>query len=86
VKGGGHTANPGFSSTPGVQIALSRFNCTKVNAEDMTVEIGAALTWDEVYQALDPAGMSVIGGRVPGVGVAGLTLGGGEFLRSSNCS
>ena len=86
MKSGGHTTNPGFSSTPGVQIALSRFNCTKVNAEDMTVEIGPALTWDEVYQALSPAGMSVIGGRVPGVGVAGLTLGGGEFLRSSNCS
>jgi FAD/FMN-containing dehydrogenase len=86
VKGGGHSTNPGFSSTPGVQIALSRFNYTKVNAEDMTVEVGPALTWDEVYDVLSPAGMSVVGGRVSGVGVAGLTLGGGKFLRSSNCS
>lgn len=86
MKGGGHATNPGFSSTPGVQIALSRFNCTKVNAEDMTVEVGPGLTWEEVYEALSPAGMSVIGGRVSGVGVAGLTLGGGGFLRSSNCS
>ena len=86
MKGGGHTTNLGFSSTPGVQIALSRFNNTKVNADDGTVEIGPALTWDEVYGALAPIGMSVIGGRVPGVGVAGLTLGGGLFLRSSDCS
>ena len=86
VKGGGHSTNPGFSSTPGVQIALSRFNCIKVNAEDRTVEVGPGLTWDEVYEALAPTGMSVIGGRVPGVGVAGLTLGGGEFLESSDCS
>jgi len=79
VKGGGHTLNPGFSSTSGIQIALSRFNCTKVNAEDRTVEVGPGLTWDEVYDALSPTGMSVIGGRIPGVGVAGLTLGGSEF-------
>lgn len=52
----------------------------------MTVEVGPALTWDEVYDVLSPAGMSVVGGRVSGVGVAGLTLGGGKFLRSSNCS
>jgi hypothetical protein len=26
VKGGGHATNPGFSSTTGVQIAMTRFN------------------------------------------------------------
>jgi len=86
VKGGGHTTNPGFSSTPGVQIALSRFNDTKANAGNRTVGVGPGLTWDEVYAALAPFGMSVVGGRIPGVGVAGLTLGGGEFLRSFDLS
>jgi len=86
VKGGGHTTNPGFSSTPGVQIALSRFNRTKVNAGNRTVDVGPGLIWDEVYAALAPFGMSVVGGRIPGVGVAGLTLGGGKFLRSSDFS
>jgi FAD/FMN-containing dehydrogenase len=80
VKGGGHAANPGFSSTRGVQIALSRFNGTKVNFTSGTVEVGAGLTWDQVYVVLEPTGVNVIGGRVPGVGVAGLTLGGGECL------
>jgi FAD/FMN-containing dehydrogenase len=61
---------------------MSRFNETKVNPTSGTVEVGAALTWDQVYETLEPTGVNVIGGRVPGVGVAGLTLGGGECLPS----
>ena len=80
MKGGGHATNPKFSSTSGVQIALSRFNETKVDIISGTVEVGAGLTWDQVYAALEPTGVNVVGGRIPGVGVAGLTLGGGERL------
>ncbi|KAI0290497.1 FAD-binding domain-containing protein [Russula brevipes] len=83
VKGGGHAWNPGFSSTTGVQIAMSRFSEMKVNSAIGTVEVGAGLTWDQVYRALDGTGVNVIGGRVPGVGVAGLTLGGGYSFKSS---
>ena len=75
--------NKGFSSTTGVQISMTRFNETKYNSTCGTVEIGAGLTWDQVYDALDHTGVIVIGGREKGVGVAGLTLGGGEFLGSS---
>lgn len=82
MKGGGHASNPGFSSTPGVQISLARFNNITVDPIAGTVELGPALTWDQVYAALDPTGVNVVGGRVPGVGVAGVTLGGGE-CRSS---
>ena len=78
MKSGGHATNPGFSSTPGVQISLSRFNTFKVNTEAQTVELGPSLTWDDVYERLDPYGVTVIGGRIPGVGVGGLTLGGGK--------
>ncbi|KAH9073074.1 FAD-binding domain-containing protein [Lactarius deliciosus] len=83
VKGGGHSANLGFSSTKGVQIALARFNETKVNYEDRTVEDGPGLTWGQVYTALNSTGVNVVGGRQPGVGVAGLTLGGGYAFQSS---
>ncbi|KAF8486369.1 FAD dependent oxidoreductase [Russula ochroleuca] len=83
VKGGGHATNPGFSSTTGVQISMSRFNETKVNSMSETVEVGAGLTWDQVYATLEPIRVNVVGGRIPGVGVAGLTLGGGySFLTS----
>ena len=33
-----------------------------------------------MYAALDPTGVNVVGGRIPGVGVAGLMLGGGESI------
>ena len=82
MKGGGHASNPGFSSTLGVQIAMSRFNDTKVNPDDGTVDVGAGLTWDQVYETLGPTGVNVVGGRIHGAGVAGLTLGGGECLAS----
>ena len=56
---------------------MSRFNETKVNFSAGTVDVGAGLTWDQVYATLDPTGVNVVGGREFGVGVAGLTLGGG---------
>jgi FAD/FMN-containing dehydrogenase len=62
---------------------MSRFNKTKVNSEAGTVELGPGLIWDQVYKTLEPSGVNVVGGRIPGVGVAGLTLGGGECLPSS---
>ena len=59
---------------------MSRFNQTKVNHKNGTVEVGPGLTWDQVYVALNSTGVNVVGGRQPGIGVAGLTLGGGECL------
>ena len=56
---------------------MSRFNETKVNYTSGTVDVGAGLTWDQVYATLEPTGVNVVGGRETGVGVAGLTLGGG---------
>jgi len=86
VKGGGHTANPGFSSTPGVQISLARFDKIKAKSTTGTVKLGPGLTWDQVYAALDPTGVNAIGGRIPGVGVAGVTLGGGKCRSSPDAS
>ncbi|KAH9177798.1 FAD-binding domain-containing protein [Lactarius sanguifluus] len=83
VKGGGHSTNLGFSSTKGVLIALARFNDSKVNSDNGSVEVGPGLTWDQVYTTLDSTGVNVIGGRIPGVGVSGLTLGGGYSYKSS---
>ena len=59
---------------------MTRFNDTKVDYTSGTVELGAGLTWGQVYAALEPTGVNVVGGRIPDVGVAGLTLGGGENL------
>ena len=70
---------PGFSSTLGVHISMIRFNDIVICNDSQTVEIGAGLTWTDVYAYLVPKGINVVGGRLDGVGVSGLTLGGGEF-------
>jgi hypothetical protein len=54
-----------------------------IHEDSETVEIGAGLTWTDVYAYLAPKGINVVGGRVNGVGVAGYTLGGGNFFSSS---
>ncbi|KAJ7444549.1 FAD-binding domain-containing protein, partial [Mycena galericulata] len=83
VKGGGHAWNPGFSSTTGVQIAMSRFNFVNYSKTSASLTFGAGLLWDDIYAALDPLNITVVGGRVVGVGAAGLLLGGGYSFFSN---
>ena len=56
---------------------MARFREIVIHEDSGTVDIGAGLTWTEVYEYLVPKGLNVVGGRLNGVGVAGLTLGGG---------
>lgn len=71
VKSGGHAHNRGHSSTTGVQISMARFNGLTYDSNSGTVTIGVGLTWDQVYSQLEPLGVMVVGGRVPGVGMSG---------------
>lgn len=57
---------------------MYRFSEIDYNEAEQTVTLGAGLIWDDVYAALEPHGVNVLGGRVTGLGVAGFTLGGGE--------
>ncbi|THV05591.1 FAD-binding domain-containing protein [Dendrothele bispora CBS 962.96] len=76
IKAGGHADNLGHSSTTGVQIALSGFTDISYDADSQTATFGPGLTWDEIYGHLQQFNITVVGGRVIGVGV-GLLLGGG---------
>ena len=58
---------------------MTRFSGVIYNSSSTTVSVGAGLVWDVVYDALRDEGVNVVGGRVPGVGVAGFTLGGGRL-------
>ncbi|KAH9043470.1 FAD-binding domain-containing protein [Lactarius hengduanensis] len=82
VKGGGHAFNPGFSSTTGVQISMTRFSNIELNNATGTVA-GSGITWDQAYAALESSGLNIIGGRIPTVGISGLTLGGGYAFTSN---
>ncbi|KAG5637106.1 hypothetical protein H0H81_005744 [Sphagnurus paluster] len=56
---------------------MSRFSDVTYDTTSQTAVIGAGLIWDDVYAALAPYNVNVVGGRVSGVGIAGFTLGGG---------
>jgi len=56
---------------------MTRFNTIELNNATGTVDAGSGVTWGQVYATLDSTGVNIIGGRVPTVGVSGLTLGGG---------
>lgn len=60
-----------------MHVSLTRFSDVVIN-ENETVDIGAGLSWTDVYAAIVPKGINVVGGRQNGYGVSGLTLGGGE--------
>ncbi|EAW15010.1 FAD-binding oxidoreductase [Aspergillus clavatus NRRL 1] len=78
VKGGGHAPAAGFANIEaGVTIDLRNLNSVQVDAERATAMVAAGATWLDVYQALDPLGLAVAGGRNGNVGVGGLVTGGG---------
>ncbi|KAI5857352.1 putative oxidoreductase [Durotheca rogersii] len=77
VRSGGHGINAGAANIQnGVTIDLSYLNSTTVSNKKVA-SIGVGAAWDQVYAQLDPIGLSVAGGRNAGVGVGGLTTGGG---------
>ena len=48
-----------------------------------TVELGMGLTWAQVYELMQDSGYNVVGGRVPGPGVGGFSLGGGYSWKTN---
>jgi FAD/FMN-containing dehydrogenase len=61
---------------------MSRFNQIDYDARSQSVTVGTGLVWDQIYAALDPHNVTVVGGRVSGVGIAGFTLGGGLSIHA----
>lgn len=82
VKGGGHNANVGFSSTQdGILIATHENMATTTLDSQNHAHVGPGCKWIDVAQALDPYNRAVVSGRLGVVGAAGLSLGGGlSFL------
>lgn len=78
VRGGGHMWIPKASNSDGgVTVDLRGLNSVELSDDQSSVSVGGGATWDLIYNKLDPLGLSVAGGRVAGVGVSGLTSGGG---------
>ncbi|KAG1836291.1 FAD dependent oxidoreductase [Suillus subalutaceus] len=73
----------GFSSTPGVQIALFSFSEVVYDPNAQTATIGMGLIWDDVYSELEQYGVTVVGAKTTGVGIGGIVLGGGYSYLSN---
>jgi len=78
VRSGGHTPNPGYAnSNGGILIEMSKFRSMSLSTDGTVASIGPGLKWVEVYNYFSQRGTTVLGGRIPNVGVGGLILGGG---------
>jgi FAD/FMN-containing dehydrogenase len=78
VRSGGHSLT-GFSThTDGMVIDLRQISHIEIlDPAARRVRVGAGATWGAVAAALQPHGLGLTAGDTKGVGVAGLTLGGG---------
>lgn len=78
VRSGGHNASPGFSGVgeAGILLDLGALNSITLSTDEAIASVGTGATWEMVYQEMEKHERTVVGGRVAGVGVGGLILGG----------
>lgn len=78
IKSGGHMPNNGFSSIQGGLLISTKNlnNIVAYDAETQTAKVGPGMTWAEAQKGLDGTGVTLVGGRMGGVGIGGYILGG----------
>lgn len=77
IRSGGHTPFARAANTNGgVTIDLRAMNAVNLNTNHTITTVGAGSIWENVYKKLQPMNLTVLGGRVAGLGVGGLTTGG----------
>ncbi|ADB31118.1 FAD linked oxidase domain protein [Kribbella flavida DSM 17836] len=78
VRSGGHSLLAHGTNTGGMVLDLSRLDRVEVvDPDTRRVRVGGGATWGQVAAALTPYGWGLTAGDTAGVGVGGLTLGGG---------
>lgn len=75
-RGGGHSY-AGYSTTTGLLIDLRRLNAVQVDKRNETVACGGAALNNDFFIATENGPLFLPGGTCLGVGMGGLTLGGG---------
>lgn len=64
IRSGGHTSWAGASNIQGGPVIdLRSLNAIQLSSDKGEVEIGVGASWGDVYEILDPLGLSVNGGR-----------------------
>jgi FAD/FMN-containing dehydrogenase len=78
VRCGGHGVSGHGTCDGGVVIDLSGLSSIEVDPAAKIARAGGGVTWGELDDATQRHGLAVTGGRVPGTGIGGLTLGSGS--------
>ena len=76
IRSGGHSY-PGYSTTSGLIVDVTRMNSVTVNTSTGVATVGAGAKLIDVYSTLTQNGVVLPAGSCPTVGVSGLALGGG---------
>lgn len=84
----GHMAAPLGPLAGSILLRTAALDSIEVDAEALTVRVGAGVVWADVTAALAEHGLMALAGSAPDVGVAGYLLGGGLswFARSKGLS
>ncbi|KAK8134766.1 FAD-binding domain-containing protein [Apiospora sp. TS-2023a] len=79
IRSGGHTLWGGAANIDGgITVDMRLMNETSLSADRKTVGLGSGGRFHDVYHQLSPHNLTVMGGRVPSIGVGGF-LSTGEF-------
>ncbi|KAL8646440.1 MAG: hypothetical protein Q9226_006858, partial [Calogaya cf. arnoldii] len=83
VRGGGHTFWSGAANIqPGITVDMRAMNSLQLSADKKIAGIGGGALWNQIYPQLVPYNLTVMGGRIPGIGVGGFATGGGITFAS----
>ena len=78
VYAGGHSVTGHAVCDDGICIDLRPLSYVVVDPAERVAHVGGGAVWGQVDRETQAFGLAVTGGRVPGTGVAGLTLGSGS--------
>ncbi|OLN85658.1 Bifunctional solanapyrone synthase 5 [Colletotrichum chlorophyti] len=85
IRSGAHSAFKGSNGVKdGVTIDFGYMNATTYNENTKIASIGPGSNWGMVYTALDPYGVTAVGGRASVVGVGGFVTGGGYSFHTNS--
>lgn len=77
IRGGGHTLFGGAANIQGgITVDMRSMNSLVLSEDHTVTSIGSGGIWSDIYPQLVPHNLTVLGGRVPGVGVGGFLTGG----------
>lgn len=77
VRSGGHMIWAGSANIQGgITIDMRSMNSTQLSNDNKVVSLGTGGLWVDAYTFLDQYNLTVMGGRVNGIGIGGLATGG----------